>query len=151
MRRTLDSMALGGRLNLALNKPCVEWSKGRFSNNYGAWWYQGRQQLAHRVAWALAYNAGELPVDCVLHRCDNPPCVEPTHLFLGTRLDNALDKVRKHRQARGAGNAGAKLTYEQVLEIRATPFQIGFDKQFAQQFGISDRQIRRVRRWENWQ
>ena len=101
----------------------------------------------HRFSWELHY--GKIPDNlCVLHHCDNPPCVNPNHLFLGTLLDNNKDRDRKNRQARGLRsgaythperravglrngkythpektprgerNGMSKLTKEQVIEIR---------------------------------
>lgn len=68
--------------------------------------------LAHRVAWELAY--GEVPADMlVCHTCDTPRCVNPKHLFLGTYLDNAVDMVKKGRQAQGA-TSGFRLHPELV-------------------------------------
>lgn len=75
---------------------------------------------AHRVAWDLTY--GPIPDGMlVLHRCDNPSCVRPDHLFLGTQTDNMLDRKAKGRgnHRRGSRHGRAKLTEAQVLEIRS--------------------------------
>lgn len=90
------------------------------SNHYGAFRYQGRMQPSHRVAWILKH--GEIGDGlCVLHRCDNPPCVNPDHLFLGTQSDNMVDMVGKGRQGRQYGSAHgmSKLTERDVVAIRA--------------------------------
>lgn len=72
---------------------------------------------AHRVSWKL--NCGEIPDGmCVLHRCDNPPCIRPDHLFLGTLRDNTQDALRKHRLPQGDRHYAAKLTAADILEIR---------------------------------
>ncbi len=95
---------------------CWEWSKGGNEFGYGHFYLSGRTTYAHRVAWALAHSdPGGL---AVLHRCDNPRCVNPGHLFLGTLLDNNADKQAKGRQARGSDQGSAKLTANQVLAIR---------------------------------
>jgi hypothetical protein len=73
---------------------------------------------AHRVAWELA--AGEPVPDglCVLHNCDNPPCVNPDHLWLGTNDDNVRDRNEKGRRARGESLSHTKLNPEAVKVIR---------------------------------
>lgn len=61
--------------------------------------------LAHRVAYQLTHNNIQLsPNDCICHHCDNPRCINPKHLFLGTQADNMADKVAKGRQAKGNKN-----------------------------------------------
>lgn len=74
---------------------CWEWQGGCFNTGYGSARYRKRSVPAHRVAWALWH--GELPGPGVFvcHRCDNPPCVRPDHLFLGSNQDNQNDKVKK--------------------------------------------------------
>jgi hypothetical protein len=71
---------------------CWEWSASRFNAGYG----QCGHKLAHRVSYE--YFIGQIPSGiCVLHKCDNPPCVNPKHLFLGTRKDNTHDMINKGR------------------------------------------------------
>lgn len=77
----------------------------------------GKSLRAHRYAYELL--VGEVPSELnVLHHCDNPSCVNPRHLFVGSHADNHADKVSKGRQARGETNAASVLTKEQVREIR---------------------------------
>ncbi len=79
----------------------------------------GKKVSAHRLAYKLSY--GEIPdSQCVLHKCDNPKCVNPSHLFLGTRGDNNRDRARKGRSnpTRGELSVKAKLKDSEVSEIR---------------------------------
>ncbi len=77
---------------------------------------------AHRVSWAI--HRGEIPKElCVLHRCDTRLCVNPSHLFLGSRADNNLDRDSKGRNValRGESHGRSKLTDAQILSIRSDP------------------------------
>ena len=86
----------------------------------------------------------------MLHQCDNPPCVNPSHLFLGTALDNALDMVAKRRHAFGEKNSGAKLSESDVLEIRRR-FVLDHDiVALAKDFGISLSQINKIVNRKKW-
>lgn len=77
----------------------------------------GRHQLAHRISWELHYGA--IPEGAyVLHRCDTPWCVRPDHLFTGSHADNQRDMKDKGRAAKGERKKGAKVTGNQVREIR---------------------------------
>lgn len=92
--------------------------------------------IAPRLAWELAN--GPIPDGkYVLHRCDNPLCVKPAHLFVGTSADNAADKVAKGRQLRGAGHPSAKLTADQVREIRALNRSLINMSAVARAYGVS--------------
>jgi len=90
---------------------CIEWD-GRLDREfYGEIRNRGRVKKAHRVVWEE--ENGPIPDGLsILHCCDNPPCINIEHLFLGTRIDNNHDRTTKGR------NGGCKLTKEQVLEIR---------------------------------
>ena len=76
---------------------CVETPYAKDGDGYGHRKVNGRYEKTHRLVWVEVY--GEIPDGmCVLHRCDNPPCVNPGHLFLGTLSDNAQDMAAKGRQ-----------------------------------------------------
>ena len=97
----------------------------------------GRPLLAHRVSWELHY--GSIPSGLhVLHQCDNPPCCNPAHLFLGTNTDNVRDKVEKARQHRGERSPLSKLTEQQVMDIRAR-YATGtiMQKDLCAEYGVS--------------
>lgn len=101
---------------------CWIWTAGRLTRGYGSIRIGGRSETTHRLSWELHF--GPIPAGLsVLHNCDNPPCVRPEHLFLGTDADNVRDMFSKGRQAiregrRGETNNKAKLTTTQVIEIR---------------------------------
>ncbi len=79
---------------------CWEWT-GAIDDNYGVAWRNGKKTGAHRAAYEMEY--GLIPEGMqVLHRCDNPPCVRPDHLFLGTHADNMADRSSKNRQSTGS-------------------------------------------------
>lgn len=100
------------KLKLAPNG-CWEWTAFRDLGGYGMVQLNGRAVRSHRVSWAM--HNGEIPQGmCVLHKCDNPPCCNPFHLYLGTNADNNADKVARNRQAKG-DNVGMRLHPESKL------------------------------------
>ena len=97
---------------------CWEWKGAKRHFGHGDAQYHGKNYKAHRLFWELF--KGEIPKGlCVLHSCDNPPCCNPDHLFLGTVLDNNRDKKNKNRQAKGESMGMAVLDDEKVRELRA--------------------------------
>ena len=96
---------------------CWEWMGYRNPKGYGHFRARGRARLAHRVSWEIHH--GEDPGDlCVLHKCDNPSCVRPDHIELGTIATNQRQMVARGRSARGVRNWKAKLDPDKVREIR---------------------------------
>jgi hypothetical protein len=101
---------------------------------------------AHCAAWILAH--GPIPDGLfVLHHCDTRPCVNPSHLFLGTGLDNTLDKVRKGRQAKGERSSTAILRTEDIPTIRRSHDAC---ETLATRFGVTFSTIARIKRRVNW-
>ena len=96
---------------------CWEWVGHKNIRGYGMQRFGSKAEFAHRKSYKL--HRGEIPNGlCVLHKCDNPGCVNPDHLWLGTIQDNNLDCVRKDRHSKGEGRPGCKLKEKDVLEIR---------------------------------
>ncbi|MDO9016597.1 MAG: HNH endonuclease [Deltaproteobacteria bacterium] len=115
---------------------CLVWQGSRFWNNYGRFRVGGRSRIASRVAWEFA--RGLIPEGAhVLHRCDNPPCVNPEHLFLGSHADNMADMVAKGRQAQGELASGAVLTADDMAQARALRAGGSTYGEIAAQLGVS--------------
>lgn len=97
--------------------PCIEWTGWLERNGYGKTKFEGRSEWAHRVAWIKA-NGQPIPKGMVVrHKCDNPPCVNPDHLELGTQRDNMADALERNRTARGSALPHTVHTEEQVRRI----------------------------------
>jgi hypothetical protein len=108
------------KVNICLEDECWEWVGGKSKRGYGSFKMTGWAIPAHRYSYFL--STGHIPTEkeCVCHKCDNPPCVNPKHLFLGTQFDNMRDMVEKGRNSdtRGSKNPRAKLSEEDVEKIR---------------------------------
>jgi hypothetical protein len=100
-----------------LDTPCVEWDGYRNPAGYGQVRVDGVLWLAHRRVW-FEVN-GPIPEGLiVMHRCDNPACIRPSHLLLGTHAQNVADKIAKGRGNEGSKHGNSKLSEEEVAEIR---------------------------------
>ena len=127
---------------------------GRLNRDgYGVYSRDGKNHMAHRLAWALAGN--QLPRGLVLmHKCDTPACVNTAHLSLGTHRDNQLDKVAKGRQAIGSRVGVAILNEEQAAEIRSR-FVLGAKgdgsaRAIAARYGVSVDTVRAIGKGRHW-
>ncbi len=128
---------------------CWEWQGCRTTKGYGWIRRSGtpRKMLrTHRAMWEIVFSS--IPKGlCVLHRCDNPPCVKPAHLFLGTSKDNMVDKVVKGRSLKGENHVNSKLTWDQVRSIRADArscLEVGSE------YEISSSQVSNIKRNKQW-
>lgn len=173
-----------------LNRKHLQWSGGddnlierrfwkRVVKSKGCWLYpcspkkkypqtslgsRDKFELTHRLAWMIS-NRAPIPEDLwVLHACDNPKCVRPDHLFVGTPQDNSSDMVSKGRStkgrswaarhpellARGENHRKSVLTSDQVLRIRALREE-GFSMyRLAHMFGISDTNVGNIVKRKTW-
>lgn len=140
---------------VTITDSCWLWKGARHgSMGYGAFRFDGGTRTAHRVSWIL--HRGEIPASlCVLHTCDNPLCVNPDHLFLGTYADNHKDMAQKGRASggtKGEKHHQAKLTKEQVAEIRSLYAQLPKPTYsfVAGLYGVSLQQIFRIANNQSW-
>lgn len=127
---------------------CWEWTAFRTEQGYGRIQLDRKFKGAHRVSYREF--CGPIPDGLhVLHRCDNPSCVNPDHLFLGTNDDNVADKVKKGRQRRhhGEANPHSRLTAADVLAIRASTER---RKDLAEKYGVTPTCIYDVRVGKSW-
>lgn len=131
---------------------CWEWTRGRHRNGYGCFHADGRSYRAHRFAWEL--TNGVIPNGLyVLHQCDNPSCVRPDHLYLGTQGDNMADCAAKGRlvTVRGASKHRAVLNDDAVREIRRLYATGAFSqRELSKQFGVCNKVVCQVIHRQRW-
>lgn len=129
---------------------CWEWNASKHRFGYD-WFNDGHKiEVAHRISYRLF--KGEIPQGkLIMHTCDNPGCVNPAHLILGTNTSNAQDKVKKDRQSKGSKNGTPKLTEENAVLIRDMYATSEYTmQQLANQFNVSLTLIFLVIRRRNW-
>lgn len=128
---------------------CWIWTRSTSDTGYGCF-HDGRAYSTHRYSWIL-HNGPIPPGMCVLHRCDNRPCVRPDHLFLGTKRDNSIDMASKGRGLtpclKGEAHGEARLTDYAVCVILTSP-ETG--RALASRFGVSESAVSLVRRGRTW-
>jgi hypothetical protein len=130
---------------------CWIWQGASHEKGYGCFFFRGRKRSAHVVSYTLF--VGEVPDGLmVCHECDNPPCVRPDHLFVGTNQDNILDAFSKGRGCSqvhpdkyfGVRSVNAKLTDCAVVEARVCARLGESSRSIAERLSVTDRTLRRI-------
>lgn len=134
---------------------CWEWTGAKRKKGYGSFQWGGKPWAAHRAAWTMF--RGPIPEGLVVcHRCDNPPCINPDHLFIGTARDNVGDAIAKGRRPRmqqvrraiGENHGRALLTEDDVRFIRSHR-ALG-SRSLAMRFGVARSTVKNVLAGETW-
>jgi len=133
-----------------LKKDCWEW-RGHLSSSfgYGRLRFNGVAWDTHILSWKI--HNGDIPKGmCICHTCDNPACVNPNHLFMGSYAQNSADMKAKNRHAFGEKNGMSKLSNKEVLSIRKD-LKAGVSSiLLAKQYGVHPNHILRIKRNESW-
>lgn len=150
MKRQGKRKALHEHYTKGSDDECWLWQGGKDSCGYGRFMRSGKEIKAHREMYELF--KGPIPVGAILlHSCDNPACVNPSHLTPGTHVANQQDKFMKGRQAMGETVASARLSEEQVREMRdAYQFRKCTYKDLAAKYGVHKDTARKAIRGINW-
>jgi len=133
---------------------CWEWTGVVLRNGYGATSYKGRHHMVHRVSAAL-YRGFDIDLPMfILHRCDNPPCFNPDHLFVGTPADNYVDSINKERQVtigqKGQATWNGRFTPEQIVEIRRRSLDGEMGSKLAEEFGVARNTLSKIVLRKTW-
>jgi transposase len=140
---------LNERSKLNTETGCIEWTACKTKAGYGQLSVDRKMMFTHRLSYEA--NIGPIPEGLhVLHSCDNPCCINPDHLRVGTPADNAQDKIDRGRILLGEKHGGAKITENDVIEIlRLNEFGVS-KKDLARAFGVSASSISLIVKGINW-
>ncbi len=131
---------------------CWLWNGCKDGQGYGMFWLEGRSHRAHRVAYILWNKIENIDLDAC-HRCDNPGCVNPRHIFLGTHLDNMLDREAKGRNnpPKGEKQGSSILTEDAVRDIRSRATGVrGNRTSLAKEYGVHVDTIGHIVKRKSW-
>lgn len=133
-------------------KPCIVFKGCKNSSGYGYIRLFGKQILAHVVAFKLSNPNRIIGRKCVCHKCDNKMCVNPEHLFLGTRIENNLDRDNKGRQVSvyGEKNGNAKLSEDDVRNIKFCLSQGDSFASIGRCFKVSWQNVQAISKGKTW-
>lgn len=156
-----------GKVDIMGPQECWTWLSSKSGGRYGAFTANNRHYQSHRVSYSI--KNGAIPEGKVIcHTCDNPLCVNPEHLFMGTQLDNVTDMMNKNRQrltfggeggrlkqvqntARGSENHLSKLNEESVLSIRREYVRrVVTHKMLASKYGVTTENIKMILKRKTW-
>jgi len=130
---------------------CWEWPGNKNYAGYGRIRLQGRRYtFVHRLSAQMYLGFDIKSKLCVLHKCDNPPCFNPAHLFVGTRTDNAKDRTLKNHNRFGDANGMAKLNWDKIDDIRKQLRRGKTQRWLAKQYSVTQSLISRIKLKKNW-
>lgn len=137
-----------------LLRPCVIYQGYRNARGYGRYFYKGKPELAHRVAYIEHHGLtmADIAEAVIMHKCDNPGCIEPTHLEKGTCAENNRDRELRGRgrQPKGKANGKAKLIDDDVIEIRRL-LELGVPQRLVgARYGISQKNVFDIKHRNIW-
>lgn len=134
---------------------CIIWAKAKNEKGYGRMLYKGKLRYAHRVHYCIANNVDIESIDGlqVRHSCDNPSCINPDHLSIGTSHDNHMDMKNRGRSTAGEKHGCVKITEQQAIEIKErykAYCKTNGMRALAREFGISEDQILNIASGRRW-
>lgn len=151
-----DIQRFWSKVDVLSKEQCWNWKCGTLSSGYGQFWLNGINVLSHRASWVIC--KGKIPDNLyVLHKCDNPSCVNPDHLFLGNHQDNMDDEKRKGRTAggtrrghtytQGVLSGNSKLSEDDVAKIYWSE-----ENQYilAKKYGVSQSLVSMIKNRHRW-
>ena len=142
-----DDDALFSRVETIPESGCWIWMMKINNGGYGVTTILGRHKMAHRAVFEFRTGIAIPRGMHLCHRCDVRSCVNPDHMFIGTAKENAADKLRKGRQAKGEKSGTAKVTEDVVRSIRA---DVGSYRQLGLKYGLGHVAVRLIRLKRTW-
>lgn len=147
-----DMDRLWAKVDVKTDKECWPWRAAKTKGGYGVFYVAGIQGLATRTVF-INHTGALIGEWHILHKCDNPPCCNPGHLFKGTPKENRMDIKSKGRQmpaGRGIKHRFAKLNESQVIEVRALRNSGKTLREIGDKFGISNNNIHAICTFKTW-
>ncbi len=151
VREKYDYYRFWSKVDLRANQhTCWNWIAGKNKYGYGSFMFKD-DTLSNRIAYRLYYGDFDKTL-CVLHKCDNPSCCNPNHLYLGTKKDNSRDKAERDRMAhlKGEQNGSSKLTEDQVIKIVSLIKSGEKISSISKTYNVSFQQILNIKKGRCW-